>query len=174
MDVGLLDIGAGVRFRHPLLRSAVYRAADAEDRRPVRDVPPLRSKAQPKGAIGLTAEQLRDLLQKLQVSKFCQDHDLVDPITLLIATGLRRSEMLGLRWTDYDDEACTLAVTGKVVRVSGEALQRVDETKSVAGRRIVPVPRFAVENAAEPSRAAVPRTAGGDLPVDGGHTPRPE
>jgi hypothetical protein len=33
VDAGLLDIGAGVRFRHPLLRSAVYRAADVDDRR---------------------------------------------------------------------------------------------------------------------------------------------
>jgi DNA-binding CsgD family transcriptional regulator len=34
-DVGLLDFGASVRFRHPLVRSAVYRAAAAEDRRAV-------------------------------------------------------------------------------------------------------------------------------------------
>ena len=33
VDAGLLDIGAGVRFRHPLLRSAVYRAAGVEQRR---------------------------------------------------------------------------------------------------------------------------------------------
>jgi DNA-binding CsgD family transcriptional regulator len=32
-DAGLLDIGANVRFRHPLVRSAVYRAAAEEDRR---------------------------------------------------------------------------------------------------------------------------------------------
>ena len=113
--------------------------------KPVRDVQPLRSKAQPKGAVGLTAEQLRDLLQKLQSSKFCRNHDLVDPITLLIATGLRRSELLGLRWIDYDDETCTPAVTGKVIRVSGAGLKRLDETKSAAGRRTVPLPRFAVE-----------------------------
>ena len=35
VDAGLLDIGAGVRFRHPLLRSAVYRAADVDERRVV-------------------------------------------------------------------------------------------------------------------------------------------
>ena len=35
VDAGLLDIGAGVRFRHPLLRSAVYRAADVDERRAV-------------------------------------------------------------------------------------------------------------------------------------------
>ncbi len=33
VDAGLLDIGAGVRFRHPLLRSAVYQAADVGERR---------------------------------------------------------------------------------------------------------------------------------------------
>ncbi len=130
-----------------VLRGALQLAvmANVLGSNPVRDVQPLRSKTQPKGAVGLTAEQLRDLLQKLQASKFCQDHDLVDPITLLIATGLRRSELLGLRWIDYDDAARTLAVAGKVVRVSGEGLQRVDETKSAAGRRKVPVPLFAVE-----------------------------
>ena len=130
-----------------VLRGALQLAvmANVLGSNPVRDVQPLRSKNPPKGAVGLTADQLRDLLQKLRASKFCQDHDLVDPITLLIATGLRRSELLGLRWNDYDDAARTLAVAGKVVRVSGEGLQRVDETKSAAGRRTVPVPLFAVE-----------------------------
>ncbi len=33
VDAGLLDIGAGVRFRHPLLRSAVYQAAEVDERR---------------------------------------------------------------------------------------------------------------------------------------------
>jgi len=32
-DAGLLDIGAHVRFRHPLVRSAVYRAAPVSERR---------------------------------------------------------------------------------------------------------------------------------------------
>lgn len=63
---------------------------------PVRDVQPLRSKSQPKRAVVLTADQLRDLLVNIQTSSFCEKHDLVDPITLLIATGLRRSELLAL------------------------------------------------------------------------------
>ena len=32
-NAGLLEFGVNVRFRHPLVRSAVYRAAAAEDRR---------------------------------------------------------------------------------------------------------------------------------------------
>jgi integrase len=67
---------------------------------PVRDVSPHRSKAQPKGATALTADQLRELLAKLRASYACQRNDLVDPITLFIATGLRISELLGLEWTN--------------------------------------------------------------------------
>lgn len=129
-----------------VLRGALQLAvmANVLGSNPVRDVQPLRSKSQPKGAVGLTAEQLRALLQKVGESRYCREHDLVDPITLLIATGLRRSELLGARWVDYDQEARTIAVTGKVIRVAGEGLTRVDETKSAAGRRIVPLPLFAV------------------------------
>jgi DNA-binding CsgD family transcriptional regulator len=36
-ETGLLDVGANVRFRHPLVRSAVYRAATAADRRAAHD-----------------------------------------------------------------------------------------------------------------------------------------
>jgi integrase len=111
---------------------------------PVRDVQQIKSKAAPKGAVALTADQLRELLAKLRPSKFCRDHDLVDPITVLIATGLRRSELLGLRWTDFDDGAGTLAVSGKVIRATGKGLIRVDETKTAAGRRTIPLPAFAV------------------------------
>jgi hypothetical protein len=35
---GLVEIGARVRFRHPLLRSAAYRAATAPERREVHQV----------------------------------------------------------------------------------------------------------------------------------------
>ncbi len=111
---------------------------------PVRDVQTIKSKGQPKGAEALTADQLRELLGKLRASATCHKRDLVDPITLLIATGLRRSELLALRWSDFDQTAGTIAVAGKVVREAGKGLVRVDETKTAAGRRTIPLPAFAV------------------------------
>lgn len=130
-----------------ILRGALQLAvmANVINANPVRDVQPVRSKSQPKGAVALTADELRDLLVNLQTSEFCEKHDLVDPITLLIATGIRRSELLALRWSDFDEKTDMLTVAGKVIRVSGEGLMRVDETKSAAGRRTIPLPRFAVE-----------------------------
>ena len=122
---------------------------------PVRDVQPLRSGDRPKGgAVALTADQLPDLLTKLRASAFCRDHDLVDPTTLLIATGLRRSELLGLRWADVDTTAATVTVNGRLVRVAGEGLKWVPATKSAAGMRTLPLSRFAVEMLA--ARRGVP------------------
>jgi integrase len=130
-----------------LLKGALHLAvmANVIGSNPVRDVSPIRSKAGPKGAPALTADELRDLLGKLGASEYCQRNDLVDPITMLMATGLRISELLGLRWPDFDDHAATLTVTGKLVRAAGKGLVRVDETKTNAGRRTVPLPKFAVE-----------------------------
>ena len=66
-------------------------------------------------------------------------------MTLLIATGLRRSELLALRWSDFDPEAGMLTVSGKVVRQRGHGLVRVEEAKTAAGLRTVPLPLFAIE-----------------------------
>jgi integrase len=104
-----------------------------------------KSKRPPKGAPALTANQLRDLLAGLRASEYCRKHDLADPFTILIATGLRRGELLALRWSDYDESAGTLTVCGKIVRITGEGLVRDDETKTEAGRRTIALPRFAID-----------------------------
>jgi integrase len=112
---------------------------------PVRDVQPIKSKRPPKGAPALTTDQLRALLAALRSSEYCHQRDLVDPFTLLIATGMRRGELLGLRWRDFGEAAGTLTVTGKVVRVMGKGLVREEETKTAAGRRTLALPIFAVD-----------------------------
>jgi integrase len=88
-----------------ILRGALQLAvmANALGANPVRDLQPIGLKHRPKGATALTANQLRELLAKLRADDYCQRNDLVDPITVLIATGLRRSELLGLRWTDFEE-----------------------------------------------------------------------
>ncbi|MCV7399769.1 site-specific integrase [Mycobacterium fragae] len=113
---------------------------------PVRDVSPIRSRPGPKGAPALTADELRGLLAKLRASDYCQRNDLVDPITLFIATGERISELLAQLWTDFDEQAGMVSVTGKLVRAAGKGLVRVNyEAKTPAGLRTIPLPRFAVE-----------------------------
>jgi integrase len=112
---------------------------------PVRDVQPIKSKRPSKGAPALTTDQLRDLLAALRSSEYCRQRDLVDPFTLFIATGMRRGELLGLRWSDFDEAAGTLTVMGKVVRVTGKGLVREEETKTAAGRRTLAPPSFAVD-----------------------------
>lgn len=111
---------------------------------PVRDVSPIRSKSRPKGAQALTADELRGLLAKLRESETCQRHDLVDPISLFIATGLRISELLALRWVDFKQKAATLTVSAKVVRATGKGLQRIEDTKTDASQRTISLPAFAV------------------------------
>jgi integrase len=112
---------------------------------PVRDVTTIKSKSKPSGAKALTPERLRDLLGRLRADDYCQDHDLVDPITLFIATGQRRSELLAELWTDFDEDTGLIAVTGMIVRVKGRGLVRIEDTKSDAGQRTLPLPRFAID-----------------------------
>lgn len=88
--------------------------------------------------------QLRDLLAKLRASEVCRAADLVDPITVFIATGLRRSELLALRWEDSDEESGMMTVSGKIARIQGEGLKRLDSGKTASSERTIALPGFAV------------------------------
>lgn len=140
-----------------ILRGALGMAVlvGALDSNPVNDVSAIRSKNPPVGATALTGDQLGALLVALSESEYCTTNDLVDPITLLVATGVRRSELLAIRRQDVDAKAGTVAITGKVVRVKGVGLQRIDEAKTAAGLRTIPLPKFALEMLEK--RAAQPR-----------------
>ncbi len=73
-----------------ILRGALQLAvmANVLGANPVRDVQPIRSSERPKGAVALTAEALRDVMGKLQADDYCRQHDIVDPIIVLVATGI--------------------------------------------------------------------------------------
>ena len=121
---------------------------------PVRDVENQGKAKKAKGAKALDRKQLDDMLAKLSASEYCRHKDLVDPIIMLAATGVRRSELLGLRWSDYDPVAGTITVSGKLIRKTGEGLKRKDETKTEAGARTIPLPLFAREMLARRKRTA--------------------
>ncbi|MFM8855855.1 MAG: tyrosine recombinase XerC [Actinomycetota bacterium] len=119
---------------------------------PVRDVQPIPLKARPKSAPTLTGDEVRQLLANVRASEYCQEKDLVDPITIYVATGMRPAELLGLRWDDFDVAAATLTLTGNVIRVPGEGLRRKENLKTAASRRTMRLPTFAVQTLLERRR----------------------
>jgi len=56
---------------------------------------------------------------------------------VMASTGMRRSEVLGLRWPSVDLEARRLAVVDTVVNVNSQATLRLRETKTAGSRRTV-------------------------------------
>ncbi|KAA0096677.1 site-specific integrase [Mycolicibacterium sp. P1-18] len=97
-----------------------------------------------KGAPALDVDQVRRLLSAIATSEACKQKDLRDPVILLAATGLRRGELLALRWEDIDLDARQLEVRGSIVRIRGAGLVRQDTTKG-GGARTVSLPLFAVD-----------------------------
>lgn len=134
------------RHGRTLLRGALQIAVldDVLGANPVAQVSRIESDHKPKGAPALDAGQLRDLIGKLRASEVCQRADLVDPIILFAATGLRRSELLALRWEDFDEQAGTITVCGKIARIEGVGLRRLDTGKTVSSARTLPLPEFAI------------------------------
>jgi integrase len=112
---------------------------------PVRELRRRRQrKTEVKGARALGVDQVRALLAAINGSEVCEQKDLRDPVVLLAATGLRRSELLALRWEDVDLDECVATVSGSVVRLKGAGLVRQDTTKG-GGARAIPLPQFAVD-----------------------------
>lgn len=85
----------------------------------------------------LTAEQVHRLLVAAQRSRYRPLFE------LLVHTGLRRGEALGLAWADVDLAERTLRVRGTLIRIEGEL--RVAEPKSAKSRRTVPISEPALE-----------------------------
>lgn len=85
---------------------------------------------------GLTLEHVKTLLKSIQGTQ----HEVLICVTL--AFGLRRGEVLGLRWADVDFEVGHIRVEGQVLRIDGK-VQRVATTKS--GKvRVAPIPHVLI------------------------------
>lgn len=110
---------------------------------PVRDLTPLELDRD-RTARALSVEELRAWLALLDASQFAQRHDLPELARVMVATGLRLGEALGITWRDVDLTAGTLAVQRTIVRVKGKGLV-AKRVKSRASERGLHLPSWCVE-----------------------------
>jgi integrase len=85
-----------------------------------------------KEARHLSAAELSRVLDAARSSRY------YPALVLCAATGLRRGELMALKWRDVDLSAGTLAVRGTVNRVDGKLV--ITEPKSDRARRVIPLP----------------------------------
>ncbi len=86
----------------------------------------------------LTPEQAQMLLQKVQ------EHHLEALMTLALATGMRKGEMLGLRWQDIELEKGSLHVRRTLLYMAYHGFKE-GEPKTETSRRNIILPQFVIE-----------------------------
>jgi integrase len=124
-----------IQYIHAVLRNALSNAEREELVN--RNVAKLVQIPTPRYKVGkgLPVSDVKKLLSASKGSRFY-------PVYVLAATlGLRRGELLGLRWRDIDFAKNTLEVAQTVQRVSGRLI--IDETKTDASDAVVPLPKIA-------------------------------
>ena len=137
-----------VRRIHTTLHGILKAAAQARliPRNPVEEVTPPKFSYQEKKV--LTAEQVDRLMEVIQ--KDALWHDL---FYTELTTGLRRGELCGLRWEDFDAASGSLKVCRTVHREKGKGLTTGD-TKTYAGTRTITLPPSLAALLKERKRAA--------------------
>jgi integrase len=126
-----------VQYQHAVLRRALNQAVKwgmvPRNVATLVDVP-----RAPRGEMrALTGEQAKELITALEGTAL--EHLLI----LALLLGLRRSELLALRWEDVDLEKRKLRVTGALHRTDN-GLERLD-TKTTKSHRAIALPNVAVQ-----------------------------
>jgi integrase len=126
-----------VLHHHRILREALEQAVKWQllARNPADAVEPPRPGQKEMNAL--------DEEQTVRLLKAAEGTRLYVPVVLAIATGLRRGELLGLRWADLNLEAGTLTVN-RTLQVTRKGIS-YKEPKTRRSRRTIPLPAFAVE-----------------------------
>ncbi len=121
-----------VQFVHAVLRNALQQAMREE--LVMRNVATLVKVKTPKYRInrGLEIDDAKKLLREAQADRL---HALY---VLALYLGLRRAELLGLRWSDVDLNAGVLEITQTLQRVKGEL--KFVPTKTDTSERTIPLP----------------------------------
>lgn len=151
-----------LKARHVL--SAAYRLAERHRLlphgcNPVSDAQP--PTLTPHEARSLSVEEITTFLAAIRGDQ------LEALYVLALVTTLRRGELLGLQWRDVDEEAGTLRVRRQVQRTKAEGLFVIERAKSRAGRRLLVLPRVALQALRAHRAAMTART--GQLPVPEAH-----
>jgi integrase len=123
-----------IQFIHAVLRNALSSAEREE--LVTRNVAKLVQIPSPRYKVG-KGLQVADVKRILAEAKKTRLYGLY---VVAATLGLRRGELLGLRWEDLDLVKGTLTVAQTVQRVAGRLV--VDETKSEASDATVPLPRI--------------------------------
>ncbi len=82
--------------------------------------------------------------QAMQLLKAAREHRLEALLTLAVATGMRRGELLSLRWQDINLADACLHVRHTMNRILGHGIVE-SEPKTPQGKRKIMLPQFAVE-----------------------------
>lgn len=109
---------------------------------PVRDSsPPSPGKSK---ALPYTAQDIAAVLDAAARAEMAGDPEPLLIANLLIASGIRRGELLGLAFDDVDWAGATIAIKRSVVEIDGKPVLR-DQAKSAAGLRVIAIAHVLLE-----------------------------
>jgi integrase len=89
------------------------------------------------------------ILSKAEVATILRDamalgtHSLYLPILVAVTTGIRRGELLGLRWSDIDLKVARLTINQSLERLQGKTVFKAPKTRN--SRRTITLPALTVE-----------------------------
>ena len=128
-----------VRGIHAILHHALKTATEEGliPSNPASKVAPPKITNRSKGI--LNNEQLDTLMEAIAKNELWHDFFYTE-----LTTGLRRGELCGLKWEDFDGEAGTLKICRTIRTEKGGALEAGD-TKTYAGKRTILLPRSTVQ-----------------------------
>ncbi|WP_037684485.1 site-specific integrase [Streptomyces griseus] len=117
-------------YVHSVLKSALQHAVREDElpRNVARNVPA--GTPRPKRTEPLTAAEARQLLQT------AEGHRLHAMFELALRTGLRKGELLGLRWTDFDLDSGTVSIRRTLQRTTSHGLTTLPTKTTNSERRI--------------------------------------
>lgn len=148
------------RVLHKALEDALRKREIASN--PCHLVEPLRLK---RGSVNsLSAQEVKTLLEALKTKG---PDSLYIAALIAVSTGLRRGEVLALRWQDIDLERSEATISRQIIPVKGGTVERTP--KSEASRAVIPLPAATVAALkARKTRQTERRLEAGSMWQDGG------